>query len=63
MCEILKQHDFVLARQRGSHRIMQKRVEGTTLTVPVPLHDPLRRGTLLSIIRQSGLAKGLFETD
>ncbi|MBL8229632.1 MAG: type II toxin-antitoxin system HicA family toxin [Bryobacterales bacterium] len=63
VCEILKQHDFVLARQRGSHRIMQKRMEGTTITVPVPLHDPLRRGTLLSIIRQSGLAKGLFETD
>ena len=60
VCEILKQHDFVLARQRGSHRIMQKSMEGTTITVPVPLHDPL---TLLSIIRQSGLAKSLFEID
>ena len=41
---------------------MQKHMEGTTKTVPVPLHDPVRRGTLLSIIRQSGLAKSLFET-
>ncbi|MGD0666367.1 MAG: type II toxin-antitoxin system HicA family toxin [Bryobacteraceae bacterium] len=29
-------------RQRGSHRIMQKRTEDTTITVPVPLHDPVR---------------------
>ncbi len=42
---------------------MQKRMEGTTITVPVPIHDPVRRGTLFSIIRQSGLAKSLFETD
>jgi predicted RNA binding protein YcfA (HicA-like mRNA interferase family) len=61
ICKILEQHGFELARQRGSHRIMQKRLEGTTITVPVPLHDPVRRGTLLSIIRQSGLAKSLFE--
>ena len=40
---------------------MQKRVEGTTLTVPVPLHDEIRIGALQSIIRRSGLAKGLFE--
>ncbi|MBK7926969.1 MAG: type II toxin-antitoxin system HicA family toxin [Bryobacterales bacterium] len=62
VCEILEQHDFVAVRHRGSHRIMQRQVDGTTITVPVPLHDPVRRGTLLSIIRQSGLAKSLFET-
>ncbi|MCX6608327.1 MAG: type II toxin-antitoxin system HicA family toxin [Acidobacteria bacterium] len=61
VCRILEQHDFELARQRGSHRIMQKRIQGSTITVPVPLHDPVRRGTLLSIIRQSGLEKSLFE--
>ena len=61
VCAILEQHGFARARQRGSHRIMQKGTEGTTITIPVPLHDPLRRGTLLSIIRQSGLAKSLFE--
>ena len=50
-------------RQRGSHRIMQLQAEGTTVTVPVPLHDPLKRGTLQSIIRQSGLDKSLFESE
>ena len=40
---------------------MQRRVEGATTTVPVPLHGVVRRGTLLSIIRQSGLPKAMFE--
>ncbi len=63
ICRILEEHGFFAARQRGSHRIMQKRTEATTITVPVPLHDPVRRGTLLSIIRQSELPKFLFEHD
>ena len=62
ICRILEQHGFAAVRQRGSHRIMQKRMAGTTVTVPVPLHDPVRRGTLLSIVRQSGLQRTLFET-
>jgi predicted RNA binding protein YcfA (HicA-like mRNA interferase family) len=42
---------------------MQLKTGETTVTVPVPLHDQLRRGTLQSIIRQSGLAKSLFESE
>ena len=40
---------------------MQKRTAGTTITVPVPLHDEIRVGTLQSIIRQSKLPRELFE--
>jgi predicted RNA binding protein YcfA (HicA-like mRNA interferase family) len=58
----LEQNGFVAVRQRGSHRIMQKRIEDSTITVPVPLHDQLQRGTLSSIIRQSELPRALFET-
>lgn len=47
-------------RQRGSHIIMQKEVPGSTVTVPVPDHKELRLGTLMSIIRQSGLERSLF---
>ncbi|QOY87527.1 type II toxin-antitoxin system HicA family toxin [Paludibaculum fermentans] len=61
VCRILEASGFVNVRQRGSHRIMQRRVDGTTFTVPVPLHDPLRSGTLSSIVRQSGLPRTLFE--
>lgn len=63
VCRILERNGFVAVRQRGSHRIMQKRIEDTTITVPVPLHDPLKRGTLMSIVRQSGLSREHFETD
>jgi predicted RNA binding protein YcfA (HicA-like mRNA interferase family) len=35
---------------------MQKRLVGTTITVPVPDHRELATGTLLSIIRQSQVA-------
>ena len=58
---ILEQHGFVQVRQRGSHKVMQRRTEASTITVPVPDHRELRRGTLLSIIRQSQLLRELFE--
>jgi predicted RNA binding protein YcfA (HicA-like mRNA interferase family) len=60
VCAILKKHGFEQVRQRGSHVIMQKAVPGSTITVPVPDHKQLRIGTLMSIIRQSGLDKSLF---
>ena len=63
VCRILAEHGFVNVRQRGSHAVMQKRLPGTTITVPVPNHRELDRGTLRSIIRQSQLDRELFETD
>ncbi len=39
---------------------MQKVIPGSTVTVPVPDHKEIRIGTLMSIIRQSGLDKSLF---
>ncbi|RMF79833.1 MAG: type II toxin-antitoxin system HicA family toxin [Nitrospirae bacterium] len=58
---MLEAHGFVEVRRRGSHIAMQRRVGSTTITVPVPDHKELRRGTLLAIIRQSGLDRALFE--
>lgn len=58
---ILEQHGFDLVRQRGTHMVMQRQISGSTITVPVPDHRELRRGTLLSIIRQSQLPRALFE--
>ena len=60
-CRILEAHGFQRVRQRGSHIVMQKRTEDTTTTVPVPLHSELRRGTLQSIVRQSGVPRAAFE--
>src|SRR5262249_38932889 len=53
---------FVEVRRRGSHIVMQRRAANTTTTVPVPDHGEIRAGTLLSIIRQSGLPRSLFES-
>ncbi len=41
---------------------MQKKVEGSTITVPVPSHRELKLGTLASIIRQSRLPRSEFES-
>jgi predicted RNA binding protein YcfA (HicA-like mRNA interferase family) len=61
VCKLLASCGFVEVRRRGSHIIMQLRLAGTTRTVPVPDHSELKPGTLLSIIRQSGLERSLFE--
>jgi predicted RNA binding protein YcfA (HicA-like mRNA interferase family) len=62
VCAILSRHGFVEKRQRGSHVIMQKAIDDSTVTVPVPLHSELRIGTLLSIIRQSNVPRSEFES-
>jgi predicted RNA binding protein YcfA (HicA-like mRNA interferase family) len=61
VCAILAAHGFEQVRQRGSHIVMQMRLPDTTITVPVPDHAELRRGTLMGIIRQSRLPRTEFE--
>jgi len=40
---------------------MQKKTVEGTVTVPVPDHKELRKGTLLSFIRQSDISRIEFE--
>jgi predicted RNA binding protein YcfA (HicA-like mRNA interferase family) len=61
VCKILEKHGFVEVRRRGSHIAMQLKLTESTVTIPVPDHKELRAGTLLSIIRQSGLRRSEFE--
>jgi len=58
---ILARHGFEPVRQRGSHVAMQKNDGHSTITVPIPDHSELRKGTLMSIIRQSGISRSEFE--
>ena len=60
VCKILGKHGFVKVRQKGSHIVMQKKIPNSTITVPVPNHKEIKRGTLQSIIRQSGIRKEEF---
>jgi predicted RNA binding protein YcfA (HicA-like mRNA interferase family) len=59
----MSEHGFEEVRRKGSHIIMQKKEGDTTITVPVPDHEELKIGTLLGIIRQSGLPRSLLETN
>jgi len=61
ICDILAENGFVLRRQKGSHLVMQKEIEDSTITVVVPNHKEIKIGTLKSIIRQSGLNSSLFQ--
>ncbi|HOC90050.1 MAG TPA: type II toxin-antitoxin system HicA family toxin [bacterium] len=61
VCVILSRHGFLEVRRRGSHIVMQRKIDKSTVTVPVPDHDEIRTGTLQSIIRQSGIDRSEFE--
>ncbi|MCX5965421.1 MAG: type II toxin-antitoxin system HicA family toxin [Cyanobacteria bacterium] len=63
ICELLSQYGFVKVRQKGSHVMMQKRTDETTITIPVPNHKQLKSGTLSSIVRQSQLERLIFEVE
>ena len=58
VCRILAAHGFAEVGRRGSHVVMQQAdAEGT---VPVPADRELRTGTLMSVIRQSGVPRSEF---
>lgn len=61
VCRVLERHGFIEVRRRGSHIVMQRRSAGITQTVPVPDYREVKIGTLLAIIRQSGVPRSEFE--
>ena len=61
VCQILAANGFAEVRPRGSHVVMQRRLPDTTVTVVVPDHKELKPGTLASVIRQTRLAREVFE--
>lgn len=50
---------YVIDRQKGSHVILYHFKEGKRLTIPLHVKD-IPKGTLLSIIKQSGLTRDEF---
>ncbi|MDA1014610.1 MAG: type II toxin-antitoxin system HicA family toxin [Planctomycetota bacterium] len=58
---MLEPFGFIEVRQRGSPILMQRTDVDSTTTVPGPNHRELKRGTLRSIIRQSGVPRSEFE--
>lgn len=62
LIKILKENEFILSRQKGSHMIWKNLK--TNIIVPVPLHGkskPIPIGTLMAIIKQSKIPKERFK--
>ncbi len=54
--KVLLKIGFVHVRTHGSHAILNKQIENGKVTIPVPLHNELAKGTLKSIMKQAGLS-------
>ena len=61
VARILRRHGFVDVRQRGSHLQMRGVLDGNQVTVTVPQHRHVKIGTLLAIIKRSGIPRREFE--
>jgi predicted RNA binding protein YcfA (HicA-like mRNA interferase family) len=60
--EILLKEGFLFISQKGSHVKFRRKREGYTATVIVPVgRNEIPRGTLRSIIRQSGLPEDVIQ--
>ncbi len=62
ICAIMEAEGFVVTRQRGSHLSLEHKTDSGTIFVVVPNHKEVKLGTMVSIIRQSGLDRALFES-
>ncbi|PAY20547.1 hypothetical protein CKO51_05745 [Rhodopirellula sp. SM50] len=56
----LKTFGFEKDRQKGSHVVMRNDSTGRSVTIPDHGNKPIRKGTLNSILRQSGVDPDAF---
>ena len=57
--EKFKKLDFVEHHQAGSHLTMKNYTTGHRVVIPLHLKD-MKKGTMLSILRESGVEKEVF---
>ena len=53
--KILQKHGFTVSRQRGSHVVLVAQTPAGKRIAVVPRHRELKKGTIRSIARQSGV--------
>ena len=56
----LSKAGFEIVGRKGSHVRLKKKTPNKTYIVIVPMHSEIKKGTLKSIIRQSGLSPEEF---
>ena len=54
--KVLSKIGFEHVRTKGSHAILNKQTEKGKVTIPVPLHKELAKGTLKSIMNRAELS-------
>ncbi len=56
--KLLKKEGFEITRQKGSHISLHRKLEGgSIILVVVPRKREIKKGTLLSIIKQSKMSR------
>lgn len=58
--KLLQKEGFTVARRKGSHVSLHKKINNKTMLVVVPIKDEVKKGTLLSIIKQAGMTREEF---
>ena len=52
----LRKYGFWVERQKGDHVRLKYKSIDKTLKLTVPLHDPLKKGTLNKILKDAGIS-------
>ncbi|MBS3056540.1 MAG: type II toxin-antitoxin system HicA family toxin [Candidatus Aenigmarchaeota archaeon] len=60
MIKFLSKNGFSVLRQRGSHVSLYKKINGKSLLVIVPMKNEIKKGTMLSILKQSNISREKF---
>ena len=59
--KLLQKEGFSITRQKGSHVSLHKKLEdGSIHLVVVPRKSEIKKGTLLSIMKQAGISREEF---
>jgi len=60
LLKILSKRGFSITRHKGSHILLHKKENGKTLLVVVPKRNPIKIGTLISILKQANIIRDEF---
>ena len=60
LIKFLELFGFVVARQKGSHVILKKKISEGEIGTVVPDHKELAEGTLRGILKQAGITPDEF---
>ncbi len=65
LIKALRKYGFWVERQKGAHVRLKYKCIDKTVKLTVPLHDPLKKGTLNRILKDAGISaeeiKGLLK--